>query len=306
MQIPRVSVCVITYNHELYIGDCILSVLNQAVNFKFEIIVGDDCSTDSTSLIIEDYRFRFPSIIKYISQPVRSYGPLNYEAVHAAATAEYVAHVDGDDLLLPNKLQKQVDFLDDNPNISLLWHRVRLFNGVIAETHPPLSAKYLDKKISQSDLVLYGPFGAHSSTMYRKTNYYLRDTCYPGNDWFISVQLIGDSYALMMSDVLACWRVTPNGISSGLSANYYNRLQLTNCQTEILSIYPLYRPIISLRALFVFFWDLSNLKYYSYLSIIVFFKCHSFPSFRKLGMLLHFFRSSRLPKPFREPLIKTL
>ena len=298
MQNPKVSVCVITYNHELYIEDCILSILGQVTDFSYEIIIGDDCSTDKTCSIVEGYRAEYPDIIKFISQNVRSFGALNYETVHAAAAGEYVAHVDGDDLLLPNKLQAQVNLFDTDPLITILWHRVVLFDGDTAVAHPCHSTSYLDTKISQADLVLYGPFGPHSSTMYRKKNYYLRNTFFVGNDWFISVQLIGDSYGLMMSDVLGYWRVTSSGISAGLSANYKNRLLLTRCQSEILRIYPSYSSLISLRALCVFIWDLFNLKSYAYLSLVVIFKSNSFPNLCKLRMLLNFFRSSRLPAIF--------
>lgn len=61
---PKVSVCVVTYNQEKYIRQCLQSIVDQETNFLFEIIVADDCSTDGTAAIIRDFYHKYPSIIK--------------------------------------------------------------------------------------------------------------------------------------------------------------------------------------------------------------------------------------------------
>ena len=64
MSLPLVSVCIITYNHEKYIRQCLDGVVMQKTKFPFEVILGEDCSTDSTRKIVEEFEARYPGIIK--------------------------------------------------------------------------------------------------------------------------------------------------------------------------------------------------------------------------------------------------
>lgn len=121
----KVSVIVHTYNHEKYIRQTIDSILNQQVNFDFEIIVGDDASLDSTPQIIQEYQQKFPSIIKPLLHPknLGGYGKGNTLATLAVCTGQYIAAMDGDDYWTsPHKLQKQVDFLDNNSDFVSCFH----------------------------------------------------------------------------------------------------------------------------------------------------------------------------------------
>ena len=61
-----VSVSMITYNHEEYISEALDSILMQKVDFKYEIVIGEDCSTDNTRLIVKDYKARYPNKIKLL------------------------------------------------------------------------------------------------------------------------------------------------------------------------------------------------------------------------------------------------
>jgi glycosyltransferase involved in cell wall biosynthesis len=296
----KLSVCIITYNHENYIKQCLESVLNQHTDFDFEIIVGDDCSTDRTQEIVEDYRRRYPSIIKTIFQQERTGGALNYENVHSLAAGEYVAHLDGDDIFAPNKLRLQVQKLDENTDINILWHRVNIFNDHgLSVCRPDGAGDFLDQKISRKDLILYGPFGPHSSTMYRRCKLKLRDREFFGNDWFISVELIGDGYGLMMSEVLGSYRITSNGLSLGATASKKNRKLLCRCQVEVMRLYPQYNSVMALRSLATSLLDVSKCKIYFVYSLTVFLKCRSFPAVSLLPRLIKFYKSSTLPQQFK-------
>lgn len=121
---PKVSVCVITYNHAAYIGECLQSLVDQKTDFDFEIIVGEDCSTDDTRAIVEAFARKYPDRIRPILHEKNIGGVENYRSVHEEATGDYVAHVDGDDYALPGKLQAQADFLDANPDCQIVWHRM--------------------------------------------------------------------------------------------------------------------------------------------------------------------------------------
>ena len=129
-QVPTVSVSIITYNHKNYIGRAIDSVLAQQVNFNYEIIVGDDCSTDGTQEIVASYQQRYPNRIQTILHPTRYQGipgRLNNVTNLYACRGKYIAMLDGDDYWVsPDKLQRQVDFLDQNPDYALAFHDIKV------------------------------------------------------------------------------------------------------------------------------------------------------------------------------------
>ena len=121
----KVSVIVHTYNHEKFIRQTLDSILNQEVNFQYEVIVGDDASPDSTPQIILEYQAKFPHIIKPLLHPknLGGYGKNNTLATLAVCQGQYIAAMDGDDYWTnPLKLQKQVDFLDNNPDFVACFH----------------------------------------------------------------------------------------------------------------------------------------------------------------------------------------
>ena len=86
-----------------------------------EILVGDDCSDDGTSEIINDFCSAHPSLITHLRHPIRLGGPDNMRALLELAQGEYVARVDGDDYWLAGKLQRQIDFLDENLDCAAVY-----------------------------------------------------------------------------------------------------------------------------------------------------------------------------------------
>jgi glycosyltransferase involved in cell wall biosynthesis len=125
-----VSVCCITYDHEAFIAQALEGFLMQRTTFSFEVIVHDDASTDATASIIRSYQERFPDKIKPIFQTVNQYsiapGRMT-TIVHKAARGRYIALCEGDDYWTdPLKLQKQVDFLEANPDYSVTYHDARV------------------------------------------------------------------------------------------------------------------------------------------------------------------------------------
>ena len=115
MKRPKVSISIITYNQEEYISACLDSAVNQVVNFDYEIVVADDCSTDNTPKIISEYALKYPGLIKPILRSVNLGVARNAIATINECNGQYVALLEGDDFWVnENKLQKQVDFLDKN------------------------------------------------------------------------------------------------------------------------------------------------------------------------------------------------
>lgn len=126
----KISCHIITYNQKDYIKDCIEGVLMQKVNFSMEIIIGDDNSTDGTREILKDYAKKYPDLIRLNLREVRGSGipgKDNFVSTLEMCNGEYVSLCDGDDYWTDSlKLQKQVDFLEANPEYVLCFHQVDL------------------------------------------------------------------------------------------------------------------------------------------------------------------------------------
>jgi glycosyltransferase involved in cell wall biosynthesis len=113
----KLSVCMITYNHEKYIAQAIESALMQQTDFDYELVIGDDCSRDGTRKIIEEYHRKFPGKVRLLL-PSSNLGVMkNFVATVDACRGEYIAWLEGDDYWVDeNKLAKQVALLDAEKN----------------------------------------------------------------------------------------------------------------------------------------------------------------------------------------------
>ncbi len=126
----KLSVSLITYNQKNFIAQTIDGVLRQTVDFKYEIIIGDDCSTDGTRDILLEYQKKHPQLIKLIIHPQKNAGipgKENFLSTIYAARGKYIALLDGDDYWTDElKLQKQVDFLEANADYAICFHCVKV------------------------------------------------------------------------------------------------------------------------------------------------------------------------------------
>ncbi len=165
---PTVSVCVITYNHEKYLRQCLQSIVDQETDFDFELIVADDCSTDNTRELIEEFSRKYPTMVRGIFQNSNTGGTKNYLDVHAAARGKYVAHMDGDDYALPTKLQKQVDAFRRDSDLSMVVHGAMILDEPTGKFLRPVKRFYDHQKENLDFLLLHLPYFAHSSKMYKK------------------------------------------------------------------------------------------------------------------------------------------
>ena len=113
----KLSVFLVTYNQEHYIRQALDSILMQQVNFDYEIIIGEDCSTDATAAICDEYAAQYPNIYVYHHNPNKGLIG-NWEFVLNHCHGEYIAMLEGDDFWTdPLKLQKQVDVLESDPQL---------------------------------------------------------------------------------------------------------------------------------------------------------------------------------------------
>jgi SAM-dependent methyltransferase len=121
-----VSIICLTYNHSAFIEKTLSSFIEQKTNFRFEIVIGEDCSTDNTLKIIHTWIDRYPHIIKLISGGPNVGANLNGVRTYAACTGRYIALCEGDDRWTdPLKLQKQFDYMEAHPNCAMTYGNVQ-------------------------------------------------------------------------------------------------------------------------------------------------------------------------------------
>ena len=126
MKNPVVSIVCITYNHEPYLRQTLEGFLLQKTAFPVEIILAEDCSTDGTRAICEEYATKYSDKIHYIWSESNVGAIANEIRASKAARGKYVAFCEGDDYWTdPLKLQKQVDFMDAHPEYSVTFHRCK-------------------------------------------------------------------------------------------------------------------------------------------------------------------------------------
>lgn len=213
-----VSVILITYNHEEYIAQAIESVLNQKVNFKYEVIIGDDNSLDNTQQIIKEYELLYPEKIKAILRKQNIGMRKNSDDLRQRAQGKYIIALEGDDYWIDNnKLEKQVEFLEKNIEFVAVAHWCDVVDqcGKSSNLYPNKKEIFNFKKDIyklrdyKNDIIP----GHINTIMYR--NIYL-DNKYNLNKFYSASETIGDRTTYLMlvligkvgviHEVMSCYR----------------------------------------------------------------------------------------------------
>ncbi|QHJ13577.1 hypothetical protein FX988_03843 [Paraglaciecola mesophila] len=168
----KLSVLVPAYNLQNFIAECLLSVLEQETDFDFEVIVCDDASTDKTQAVIATLETLFPNKLNAIYKTENQGLAANMGTLLAAATGEYIAYLDGDDIALPSKLQRQVDYLDRHDECHMVYHESDMFDSATDETIKLYSKNfynwsYIPARSTIEHMIKYGTYMQASSVMFR-------------------------------------------------------------------------------------------------------------------------------------------
>ena len=219
---PKVSVCMTAYNHENYITESLNSILTQEVHFPYEIVLGEDCSTDKTREIALDFQKQHPDKVRLIlpGENLGLYGNRLGVQTLKACRGQYLALLNGDDYWTsPYKLQKQVNFLDKNPDFSVCFHNVRVFDDEGRE-EPWESNGPNQKRISTLEDLWQGNFIYTCSAMVR------RDALGDLPDWFETAEYQDWAVFIVCSlhgkigyidEVMGVYRLHDGGVWAGTS-----------------------------------------------------------------------------------------
>ncbi len=130
MATPVVTACLITYNQARFIRQSLDGILQQQTEYPWELIVADDCSTDGTRDILQDYLSKHPDRIRLILRDKNVGASRNWFELITTPQSKYIALCEGDDYWTdPTKLQQQVSFLENNPDYSACFHGVEVVDG---------------------------------------------------------------------------------------------------------------------------------------------------------------------------------
>ncbi|MFZ3116287.1 MAG: glycosyltransferase [Syntrophales bacterium] len=126
--LPLVSVLILAYNHEPYIVQAMEGVINQKTDFPFELVIGEDCSTDKTRQIVLAYKEKYPEVVRVITSNNNVGMFQNCLRTEKACSGKYIAYCEGDDFWHhPLKLQMQVDFLESHPDYGMVHSNANFF-----------------------------------------------------------------------------------------------------------------------------------------------------------------------------------
>lgn len=224
---PVVSICCLTYNHILYIRQCLDGFMMQKVNFPIEILIYDDASTDGTQGIIREYETKYPNIVKPIYQKENQYSKgvrVGFVYNYSRAKGKYIALCEGDDYWTdPYKLQKQVDFLESHIDYVMCSHKWNDFieNKKKVDCGMPLEVDS-SGKIYDLDSLVHGEWYFQPLTVlfrrcavdFKKYNLYKNS-----KDITLFYVLLKNGKGFCFHDVMATYRIHSGGIWSGAGLN---------------------------------------------------------------------------------------
>jgi len=237
MSLPLVSICIPVYNGEPYIFEALNSAVNQTYK-NLEILIFDNCSTDRTAEIIKSFN---DSRISYHLNDKNYGGLYNHNKCLESANGEFIKLLSADDLLKPEAIEKQVDILINNPDVSICITATNVINAfdevIMKRQLYKKSLKINGRKIAKKSLMSGRNFyGEPSCVLFRKDKSrqvgYFDDILITDLEYWVRLSRVGDVYYI--NEFLSDWR-----------------LSSTNYTSNFLSIKDVYKN----TKLFLVYWD---------------------------------------------------
>jgi glycosyltransferase involved in cell wall biosynthesis len=228
----KVSVAMITYNHGPFVAQAIESILMQETTFDYEVVIGEDCSTDHTRDIVIDFKNRFPDKITLLLNETNLGMEENFAKTLRACKGEYIAILEGDDYWTSaQKLQKQVSFLESHPECATCFHNVRMFHED-GSREPWIHCPDSQKEMSSLEDILTGHWIATCSTMYRRAIVNVLPEWFRGLmiiDWPLHILSAQQGKIGYINEIMASYRLHQGGV--------FSMKDLTTQQAGIIEMY---------------------------------------------------------------------
>jgi glycosyltransferase involved in cell wall biosynthesis len=219
------SVLVLTYNHERFLAAALQSALAQKATFLYEIVVGDDCSTDGTLEIASTFQAAHPHRIRVLRTAANRGPSNNFLETRKACKGKYIAILEGDDYWTDrNKLQRQVDLLESNAALSCCFHNVQLLQN---EQLTPFDNAPFPKPAFQLPEIIRSNFICNCSTLVLRNSHvdrlpgWLAESRY--YDWPLHVYNARQGAIGYIPDVMSVYRI--HGAGAWHGANEVERIQ---------------------------------------------------------------------------------
>lgn len=228
---PIVSVLMICYNQEEYIGKAIRSVMRQKTTFPVELIIHDDCSTDRTGKICEEYANLYSDRIRYVRNEKNVGLEENFIRAYHLSKGKYIAICEGDDYWLGRKkLQRQVDIMEAHPEYAICFHRT--LNYYMCDNSKSLTAYERPAVTTIYDLARKN-YISNVSCLYRKQLFDLPEWMSEVRTYDYAMHLLNACYGkiVFLPQVMAVYRIHGRSVwsESGVEKRYEIALKVREC-----------------------------------------------------------------------------
>ncbi len=214
----KVSVMVITYNSEKFIQETLESIKNQTYS-DYEIVISDDCSTDSTPKILQQFKEENNNIEIKLNFNQKNLGiTSNSNKALSMCKGEYISIMGGDDLMRPGKLEKQVSVFQSLKDASIVYHNLRVFESATDQQLYLYNDKFKPRTGDVDNLILYGTFMGACSVMV-KNNYptIMFDEEIPiASDWLFEIESARYGNIYYIDEVLGDYRRHSSNVTSNI------------------------------------------------------------------------------------------
>jgi glycosyltransferase involved in cell wall biosynthesis len=228
MEDPKVSVLIPSYNQERVIEQTVLSALMQDYD-NLEVIVSDDASLDRTPQLLRELQAQYPERLKIFLHQTNLGVTRNHTRGLLECRGDFVAFQDGDDLFLPGKIKKQVQFMREHPECAICSHDVDVFDSESGKTLYLWSQRFGQREGRIRELVRYGNYLSSVSVMVRKSDlpeYGYDDRIRIGSDWLLWLEVLarGKGRICYLDEVLARYRRHAGNLTNVSGWKYEDQL----------------------------------------------------------------------------------
>jgi len=228
MEDSKVSVLIPSYNQENVIEQTVMSALTQDYD-NLEVIVSDDASLDQTPQILREIQTKYPERLKIFLHETNLGVTKNHTRGLLECHGDFIAFQDGDDLFLPGKIKKQVEFMLNHPDCTISSHDVDVFDSETGRTLYLWSKRFGQREGGARELVRYGNYLSSVSVMVRRLHvpeYGYDDRIRIGSDWLLWLEVLsrGKGKIRYLDEVLARYRRHAGNLTNVSNWKYEDQL----------------------------------------------------------------------------------